>query len=265
MPLRCRGGHLDLSAHRGRELADDRQAEPGAARVDDRVAAAAEEAAEDLLPLGGGHPGTLVVDDELGAALPPPDGHRIVVSAGEYFAALPTRLVTTRSTACSVPATRRPGRSRGTTLCWGARSGCASSMRPTTVRRGRAPCVRGGERRRRARGGRSPAGPRRARASRCALVSTRSAYVRALLGGELVPVVAEDPGVAGDDADRGAQLVGGGGEEDRLELVHRPHPLQQLALLGERLGVGQRRGQDVGDRGTAWPRRGGRGGDRPAR
>src|SRR6476469_4413805 len=69
------GGHLDLAAHRGRELAHDGEPEAGAAGVDDRVAPAAEEAAEDLLALGDRHPGALVVDEELGPAFPGPRTH----------------------------------------------------------------------------------------------------------------------------------------------------------------------------------------------
>ena len=75
---------------------------------DDGVATAAVEAAEHLFAVVGRHARTLVVDEELDAVRGL--GRHvtlIVVSAGEYFAALPTRLVTMRSTACGPDAADR--------------------------------------------------------------------------------------------------------------------------------------------------------------
>ena len=69
-----------------------------------------------------------------------------------------------------------------------------------------------------------------------------------LLGAEAVPAGGQELRVAGDRADRRPQLVRGGRQEHRLQLVHRPHPVQQLALLREGLGVREGRGQHLGGR-----------------
>ena len=82
-------------------------------------------------------------------------------------------------------------------------------------------------------------------ARRRALLLTCSANIRASFRAECVPAGGQDLGVAGDGTDRGPQLVRSRREEDGLQLVHRPHPVEQVALLGEGLRVGQCRGQDL--------------------
>ncbi len=72
-----------------------------------------------------------------------------------------------------------------------------------------------------------------------ALASTRSMNCLACGGLEGVPVCEQQAGEADDRRDGRAQLVRGGREEDRLQLVDRAHPLDELLLPGEGLRVGE--------------------------
>ena len=168
----------------------------------------------------------------------------MTVPAGEYFAALPTRLDTTRSTACTEPATPRPGTAWWTHLVVGGQVGLLveDAGHDLAEVQDRVGCHHPG-----------PAFESRevqqvldqgAEALGVA-VDLLGVHAR-LLGAEAVPAGGQELGVAGDGADRRPQLVRGGRQEHRLQLVHRPHPIQQVALLGEGLRVRQRRGQDLG-------------------
>ena len=168
----------------------------------------------------------------------------MTVPAGEYFAALPTRLDTTRSTACTEPATPRPWAVWCTHLVVGGQVGLlvedaghdlaevqdrVGSHHPGTALQSREV---------------QQVLDQRAEALGIAvdLLGEHAGF----LGAEAVPAGGEELRVAGDGADRCPQLVRGGRQEHRLQLVHRPHPFQQVALLGEGLRVRQRRGQDLG-------------------
>ena len=169
---------------------------------------------------------------------------RMTVPAGEYFAALPTRLDTTRSTACREPATPRPGTRLVQDLVVRGQVGLLVEDAGHDLAEVQHRVV-----------GDDPGTALESREVQQVLdegteslgVAVDLLGVQAgLLGAQRVPAGGEDLCVAGDGADRCPQLVRRGRQEHRLQLVHRPHPVQQVALLGEGLGVRQRRGQDLG-------------------